>query len=77
MNAILLNKIGNQVTSRDFVEIVNNAFPKQVLKNHIKEYAIIEKAVISKKTIMNLKRLEKLGNPIQKINDELIKKGVI
>lgn len=77
MNTILLNKIGNQVTSRDFIEIVNNAFPKQVLKNYIKEYAIIEKAVISKKTIMNLKRLEKLGNPIQKINEELIKKGVI
>lgn len=77
MNTIILNKIGDKATSRDFVEIVNNSFSEQVLKTYIKEYAIIEKSVISKKTVLDLKRLEKLGNPIQKINDELIIRGVI
>lgn len=77
IRTIILNRLTNTSASKQIVEFMQKEFEGIVLNNSLKEYATIKNAINKNESLSKDKKLINLGNPIKKIVNELIQKGVV
>ncbi|WP_339047579.1 ParA family protein [Spiroplasma endosymbiont of Colias croceus] len=77
IRTIILNRLENKSASKQIVDFMNREFSDIVLENTLREYAIIKNAINNNKTLSKNKSIVNLGNPIEKIVQELFNKKIL